>query len=1208
MVKLLFRSGMIGAFALHLLLGGFYTEGLRVTELAAQQVQTVMTLSSDAASLLSAPANLEVRDVTLGEALDELRSASRISLAYSPSLLPSDHRVSCDCRTVTVAEALDHLLKGTSLRFATVREQILIEPARIRIQALQRTSSFAHLAHATPVMALPSSGEAFDRVMAGRVMAGRVMVGTVTGRVTDASSGAPLSGVQVSIVGTQLGAISGQDGRYSITGVPDGVQQVQADIIGYAQASQEVTISDGQIVTADFALETEAVALEGIVAVGYGTRQRRDVTGAIGSVSAEEIEQVQVPTVSQALQGRVAGVQVTRTSSAPGGGVSIRIRGSGSLGTTNEPLYVVDGIPISGGDQNDPRAGDHSRNSRPDALAFLSPNDIASIEILKDASSTAIYGARGTNGVVLITTKKGRAGQARMEFESSVGVQSAAELLPVLDASQYAEFANANARYLGVEEPFPSPASLGEGPDWESLVLRNAVSQNHSVSVLGGTETTRFAISGSATDQQGVVKNSDFQRYSVRGNISHDVRSWLTLGTNLNASRINSSLGMSDAGWSQGPATSVMQAVYGIPRIFPVYNEEGQHFDALSDCPPEIQAIDHCSRYFTPLSFIEGVLDHAEYDRVLGNVYADAILATGLTLRVNGAANLLNNTRDRYFSRVSQVGRGANGLALAGTIERTHLMGEGILNYEGFFGDLHTFDATVGATIEHEDEMLRQMENSNFPNDITRFYSIGDGTREGGPSIESSFRDWTLLSYLGRLNYGFADKYLFTLTGRADGSSKFGADNKWGFFPSAAFAWRVSAEPFLAGADWLTDLKFRVSWGQTGNQEIGTYRSLATLSTTVYPYGDDVLFPGYYPSSVANAELRWEKSNQVDIGFDAAFLDNRFTITVDLYNKTTEDLLMDVPLPIASGFGSALMNVGRIRNRGIEVSFGMDVLRGTTGPRWSTNFNIAANRNEVLDIGGTDELYGGGTSTADGLLVREGEPLGMFWGYRTDGVFATQAEVDAYVNAAGEPIMPGVVPGQRRFVDTNGDGAITPDDRTFLGNPEPDFTFGWTNDISWGDFSLYSFIQGTYGNAVYNGNIRVFGGAAGRNLYEPLWVNRWTPENPGSEWPAFFREPGTGWSSPGGGRHEDPLVEDGSYLRLRSVSLSYNVPAAFTERLVGMQNAQIFLNVENLFTWTDYRGPNPDVNWAGQNNINRGIDSGAYPLAKTYRLGIRFGL
>jgi hypothetical protein len=399
-----------------------------------------------------------------------------------------------------------------------------------------------------------------------------------------------------------------------------------------------------------------------------------------------------------------------------------------------------------------------------------------------------------------------------------------------------------------------------------------------------------------------------------------------------------------------------------------------------------------------------------------------------------------------------------------------------------------------------------------------------------------------------------------------------------------------------------------VSYGLTGNQEIGVYRSLARLSDLTYPFGNDVLVSGYYPVSVANPDLRWEKSRQFDAGFDAAILDNRFTLALDVYKKVTDDLLMNVPLPRESGFSSALMNVGSIQNKGIEASLRAEILSGLSGPSWYSSVNVSANRNKVLDLGPIESIYGGNISAGSGLSVQVGEPMGYFYGYRKDGIFHTQAEIDAYVNSAGEPLQPGALPGQQRFVDSNGDGVISNEDRMILGTGEPDFSYGWTNELAWGGLSLYTFVQGTYGNQIYNGTLDLLGGASGRNFYEPAWTDRWTEENPNGTWPRLHLPQGQGWVAPGGGTHDDLYLEDGSYLRLKSVTLGYDLPVEMANRVAGMTSARIFLSADNLFTWTNYRGTNPDVNTQGQDNINRGFDLGAYPLARTYRLGINFGL
>ena len=1048
--------------------------------------------------------------------------------------------------------------------------------------------------------------------------------GTISGTVTAAATNRGVPGAQVAIDGTGTATTTNAEGRYTLTGVSAGTYRLTASAPGYAlQAAQGVRVVAGQTQTVNFQLQgSAALELEGIVAVGYGTQRKRDVTGAVGSVKMEELEKVQVPTIAQALQGRVAGVQVTQNSSAPGGGVSIRVRGSGSIGSTNEPLYVVDGVPIAGGDNNRP-GSDRSRGGTVNPLAFLNPDDIESIEVLKDASSTAIYGARGTNGVVLVTTKKGRAGTSRIEFESSFGMQNVARTMPLLNGTEFAQYANewAQAEYStdparlaqlgGI--PYPDLNNLPVALDYQDMIYRSAPIQDYNVSVLGGTEATRFALSGNYSAQDGIVRGSSFQRYSMRANVQHEAKSWLTLGSNLNITRLTPELGFTDAAQARAAASAVNAATAFVP-FMPIYNANGQYTWMDRDFLPELARLGvNGTNYENPMAIINEGFDEAEYDRVLGNAFADFNLLEGLTFRLNGGADIVNNQRSEYFTSLSRRGGQANnGVAEIGIIDQSHYLAEAILNYKRAFGDIHNLDFTAGTTYESENQYTKVLSSRNFPNDITKFYNIDAGTPVGGPTTTSDWDDWTLLSYLGRINYGLADKYLLTLTGRADGSSKFGADNKWGFFPSAALAWRASEEPFLQDASWLSDLKLRLSYGKTGNQEIGVYQSLARMAGSNYNFGG-VMYSGFRPDNVANPELRWEKSKQFDAGFDAALFDNRITLTFDVYQKDTEDLLLSIPLPAETGFTSALQNLGTVRNRGVELGLGVDLLDAIDGGfGWRTSLNVSHNRNRVVEIGDREEFFGGnisGDMKVGGLLVREGEPMGVFFGYKTDGVFNTQAEADAYVGTDGTPILPGAVAGQRKLVDTNGDGKISEADRTILGNPEPDFALGWSNDMSLGRFSLYTFFQGTVGNEVFNVNAQEFTeGGVGRNYWKPAWEDRWTPENTDAAWPVINLAPGVGYAFGTSGDVFDTFVEDGSYFRLRSLTLSFDVPEDYVGRLGGMQSARLYFNAENVFTLTGYTGFNPDVNTAGQNNINRGVDLGAYPLARTYRIGIRMGL
>ena len=1130
--------------------------------------------------------SLRLDEVSLEAALHAIAERAGVELTYSPESLVPKQRVSAHVSEVDALAAFALVLEGTGL------------------VAIPTTSQRVVITTPPPVAPARPGSE--------------VRQGTISGRVTEGASGRPLSGTQVTIVGTSLGGLSAADGSYTISGVPAGAQRVRASRIGFAAQEVSVSVTTGQSSTVDFALEPQALELEGVVAVGYGTQARRDITGSIGSVTAEQLEKAPLATMSQALQGRVAGVQVTQNSAAPGGGFSVRIRGSGSLSSDNEPLFVVDGVPVGKSSGNALGAGVIHGRQDPSSLSFLNPQDIESIEVLKDASATAIYGSRGSNGVVLITTKSGRTGETLMDVESSYGIQEISKRYDLLNSVQYAEFANELYRLQGAASvPFPNPQAVGAGTDWQSQILRSAPMMQHNVNLRGGVGQTRFSLSGGYTDEQGIVKRTGFERYNFHGSVDHAVSSRLDVGSTFTAARTNTQFGAAADGYAEAYASAMQAALVTWPFL-PVRGDDGQYLYMDIDVPESLRALGwNAGRgYENAVAAINEVTDEMEQDRLLGSAFVNYQLLDGLDLRVSGGADVLRSTRNSYYTRNTRVARTSNGIAQSGTVDASNFVGESILRYSANFGDMHGLELTTGMTVEKSDGSSRSMSNRNFVTDHLGYWGLDDGVIEGGPEVGIGSSESTLQSYIGRANYDYAGKYLLTVTSRYDGSSRFGAANKWGFFPSAALGWRLSEEPFLRDLGWLSDLKLRASYGETGNQEIGNYQSLSRLGSGEYAFGG-VRAAGFFPSSIANSALHWERSRMMDAGVDAAFLDNRLFLTFDYYRRTTDDLLFSLPLPMESGFGSVLTNVGSIENKGVELALGADLIDGERFG-WNVAANISANRNQVLRIGGgTTQFFGGQLTSAgafagdkSGNLVREGEPLGVFYGYRIDGMFRDDADVAAYVNAEGLPIMPGALPGQPKYVDVDGDGVITSADRTILGNPEPDFLLGFTNDLRVGPLSLHGFFQGSVGNDVYNLMLQEIAQdrpSVGSNVYAPRYFERWTPENPDAAWPRLAVPAGQGYN--GAGDVRDLYIEDGSYLRLKSLVLTYELPESLGQRVLpGTRSTQLYLNAQNLFTWSGYSGINPDVNSQGDSNINRGIDFGSYPLPRTYRVGVRLGL
>jgi TonB-dependent starch-binding outer membrane protein SusC len=991
---------------------------------------------------------------------------------------------------------------------------------------------------------------------------------TITGRVTDAATTRPLPNVQVQVVGTRLGGMTNAEGRFTIPAVPAGPQTLRAILIGFAPQTRAVTVG-AQPVSVDLTMTAQAVQLEAVVSVGYGTQRRQDVTGAVSSVRVEDVPVAVTANVGQMLEGRVAGAQVTANNGAPGGGMSVQIRGSSSIAANSQPLYVVDGVPaLTGTGSNDPYQN---------PLASLNPSDIENIEILKDASSTAIYGARGAAGVVLITTKRGQRGQNNVTAEVAYGTQTAANRLDMLNATQFAEMVNEARVNAGQTAAYTQTqiAGFGVGTDWQDQVLRTAPQQSYTLGFSGGDDRTRYLLSGSYFDQGGIIIGSNFTRYSGRINLERNVTSRLTAGTNLTLSSTGNNIQPSDN--TLGSST-VMGALWFNP-VSPVRNDNGTYV-ANSPVTWPIE---------NPVANVLERIQKRSLFNSIGNLFAEYELAEGLRARTSLGVTA-NFERFRAFSpRTIPAGSGSNGSGSMFSGETYNVVNENTLNYRReVFGS--NLDLLAGFTAQKNRNETVNAGNSQFSNDLLGVYGLGTGTI---PTASSGYSDWGLLSYLGRANYNFRDRYLITVTGRADGSSRFGANNKWGFFPSAALAWRAIDESFMQGQELFSDLKLRLSFGVTGNQEIGLYQSLATLSANNYAFGGGTII-GYATNTRApNPDLRWETTRQSNIGLDLGWLDNRVTASVDVYRSTTKDLLLSVNLPVTSGYSNALRNVGSVENNGVELALNtLNVARENFS--WRTTFTAAANRNKVLDLGiareiqYTDDKGISGQTGGAVMVIRVGEALGSFYGLKTNGLYQ---QGDACPLTTRRATLD-CVPGEYKYVDTNADGRINSADRVILGNAQADWYGGLSNEFTAGRFNLNVFFQGSFGNEVLNGpainirNVNTFSNQTADAL------NRWTPTNTNTTVPrANANRPREVY---------DVHVEDGSFVRLASLTLGYRLP----ERLVrGVSSARLFVTGQNLWVSTDYSGFDPEVNSFGGDARARGIDLGAYPRARVWNFG-----
>jgi TonB-dependent starch-binding outer membrane protein SusC len=970
----------------------------------------------------------------------------------------------------------------------------------------------------------------------------------VTGKVVDTDN-QPLPGVNVILKGTTIGTATDADGSYRLN-VPDeqsgGI--LVFSFIGFA--TQEVSIGGRTVI--DIGLTPDISSLDEVVVVGYGEVRKSDLTGSVASVKKEQLTAFPTTNAVQALAGRAAGVYVIQNSGQPGANISVRVRGTNSIQGNNEPLYVVDGFPYSGNP------------------TLLNNGDIESIEVLKDASATAIYGSRGANGVVLITTKQGKAGQTKVDYEFNYSLQELRKKLDLLTPREYGDFYNTQAVNDGLAPYFSQPqlddfTALGEGTDWQDLTMETAPLQQHSLTVSGGNDKTKFSVSAGAFAQDGIVINSDFNRYSLRANVTHQISPKFDLGYNATLSKIvTNRIGTTIGNRGSGYLTSVLAA----PATLTPYNDDGT-YRALALAYPFISG-----NLNNPMHFINEEDDVLRSNRVLANMAATFKPIEGLSIKVMGG---IENNDDRSDAYRTLKFIGSPGIANVQTAQYTSLLNENIINYTKKFG-MHSLAVTAGFTYQ---DFIRTTLGGGGIGFLTDYNETYDLRAAATPSATtSSYSKSTLLSYLGRVNYSFSDKYLLTASFRADGSSKFSEGNKWGYFPSLALAWKVTNEAFMKNIPAISDLKIRASIGATGSQAIEAYQTLTTLVSTQTVFNNN-FFTAFSPGSRLPGKLKWETTVQTNIGIDAYFLNNRLSLTADYYLKDTKDLLNRVQLPASLGYGSVTQNIGEIQNKGIELTIGGTPIEGNF--KWDLSGNISFNRNKVVKLSNGQEILGSTFSTGpvnDVInLLREGEPLGVFYGYEEEGYTPT---------------------GDILYRDNEPDGAINSRDKRIIGDPNPDFIYGLNSTMSFKGFEFTLFLQGSQGNDLFNlSATQTIDLNFGMNMPRDMVGNTWTPENTNAKYPKIMRNIT--------GRISDRFVEDGSYLRLKTILIAYNLPVAKLG-IKWMRNAQIYASGQNLFTLTDYSWYDPEVNSYGSgDSINQGIDHYGLPTAKTLTFGLRAG-
>ena len=998
---------------------------------------------------------------------------------------------------------------------------------------------------------------------------------TVTGNITDAKDGSAMIGVNVVIKGTTTGTVTNSEGVYSIDASPEDVLQFSS--VGYQ--SQDITV--GSQTRIDVSMEQALEELEELVVVGYGYTKKSDLTGSIVSLKSEDLTVRPVSRIDYALQGKAAGVQVTNTSGMPGSGASIRIRGHGSLMTTNSPLWVIDGY--IGGDINS-----------------VSPEDIESVEILKDASSTAIYGARGGNGVILVTTKRGAKNQNKVDFSYYHQISRVSKTIDLLDREGYCTLRNRALTNAGLPEQFTQGQINGTEPidgyyadtDWQDVIFRPAHTNYYNLSVSGGGDRTTYALSVNHRSEEGIIYDSDFTRSGIRLNLDHEFTDRMKIGVSTNVYRTVSDGFNVTTGWSLGAAGGAITSFPYYPVY--VYDTEEEYYNLSTWDNPRFQA--------------EGQKNNSLTTSLFGKIFYTWEIVDGLTLQADVSGDY-NSYQNNQFVTAELFGATATrGLARGQITDRAtdRWIGTLLATYETDLAENHALKVMVGA----EQQVVNSTGNSMFSEDIDResflWYNMG-AFLQANHSISSYKNGSVFKSVFGRIDYNFLNRYIVEVTVRRDGSSKFGPEDKWGTFPSASAAWKLSEEDFIKNLGIFDQLRLRVSWGVSGNDNIALYQWLPNMQVgfarSSYVFGaagssgGDMVYVGAAIGTIPNESVHWEESATTDIGLDMGFFRNRLRLVVDLYNRTTSELLWNYPLPLYTGYGdgwstgtgvSIVSNVAEMNNRGIELGLGADIL-ATGNFRWTVNFNISKNLNKVVNLAEDTEFFAGITK------VEPDQPIGNIWGFITDGIFQEGDDIENTPRFTGDE---GV--GDQRFVDANDNGILTDQDRGVIGSALPNFIYGLSTSLSYKGFELSAILNGVQGVDMYNGSLQTLSNGTIGEYNGGAWLwDSWTPENPNTDIPKM--------SDSYVDKVSDRFVEDASFLRLSNVQLSYAIPTAILTR-VHVKNCRVYVSLQNYLTLTNYSGYDPEMHSGGNSNLSIGFDSQNYPSPKSITFGVQLGL
>ena len=959
--------------------------------------------------------------------------------------------------------------------------------------------------------------------------------GKGTCRVKVVDDQGPLPGAAVVVKGTSNGQAVDNKGVCTMTALQDKATLV-VSCLGYDDT--EVVWNGKQDMTVR--MKSSSQMLDETVVVGYGTQRKKDLSGAITQVKGDVLNEYSTLSVANALQGRVAGVEISQLNGQPGAGMQVRIRGANSIKGSNDPLWIIDGFP---GDIN-----------------MINTSDIESLEILKDASATAIYGSRGANGVVIVTTKRAKKGDLRVDYNGSAGVQILTRKLEMLSGDEYMNYLNDKAGIQGNPAVFtPEQIAANQwNTNWQDEVFRPALITDHSVSVSGGNDKMQSIVSASLFKQDGIVKESGYQRASINAKVNYNISRYVTANANIIYSytvhdRMNSQGG--------GRGESVIGSALETSPLATPHYDDGTWNDLVTQ---------HAGG-MNPVAYLHEVSDRWRSNRIVANAGLTVRPVSGLSVQVTGNVRSGNSRSDYFKTKKYPNSVGEASISFGETM---NLSGNGIVNYEKSFGK-HNMNIMGGVTYEQSITKSTSTGTARgFLSDVTETYDINAADTKGLPT--SSYSDWKLLSFLGRANYNYDNRYLLTVNFRADGSSRYSKGNKWGYFPSAAFAWRASQEDFLRNAGWLSELKLRVGYGVTGSTAISPYSTQNTLESVNVVF-DKQTTVGYAPKNTYLGDLRWETTAQLNTGFDLSVFNDRLKITADYYYKKTYDLLNDVEMPRSSGYTTALRNIGSIRNSGVEVQ--LDARLIDNAVKWDLGVNFSLNRSKILKLADGNDIFGSkisNTLISDQLnIMREGEQMYLFYGYVEDGYDDN---------------------GQLKYKDFDEDGKISVTDKRMIGNPNPDFLLNFNTSVSWKGLTLSAFFQGSFGGDLYSLTMAsiAYGYSGNGNVLRDVYYNYWTPDRPDAKYPNLLSNLNLKLS--------DRFVYDATYLRLKNLELCYAIPCKGRF----LKKAKVYVSGQNLVTFTSYPLWNPDVNAkGGGSSLTQGVDASCYPIARTYTFGCR---